>query len=68
VLVARIVVDVDGDGAQLRDFVREGGEGIVVLSVGGRVRDARGSVGLLGEGRDCSTLGGFSGVAHLSRS
>jgi hypothetical protein len=36
VLVARIVVDVDGYGAQLRDFGLEGGEGVVVLP-GGRV-------------------------------
>jgi hypothetical protein len=32
-LVAGIVVDVDGDGAELRDFGLEGGEGVVVLSV-----------------------------------
>jgi hypothetical protein len=30
-LVARIVVDVDGHGAQLRDFGLQGGEGVVVL-------------------------------------
>jgi hypothetical protein len=35
VLVARIVVDVDGHGAQLRDFGLEGGEGVVVLPGGG---------------------------------
>ena len=32
VLVARIVVDVDGDAAQGGDFGGEGGEGVVVLS------------------------------------
>jgi hypothetical protein len=32
VLVARIVVDVDGYAAQGGDFGGEGGEGIVVLS------------------------------------
>ena len=31
VLVARVVVDVDGYGAQLGDFGLEGGEGVVVL-------------------------------------
>ena len=31
-LVARIVVDVDGDAAQGGDFGGEGGEGVVVLS------------------------------------
>jgi hypothetical protein len=36
-LVARIVVDVDGDGAQLRDFGLQGGEGVVVLPGGGGV-------------------------------
>ena len=34
VLVARIVVDVDGDAAQGGDFGGEGGEGVVVLSGG----------------------------------
>lgn len=32
-MVAGIVVDVDGDGAELRDLLLESGEGIVVLSV-----------------------------------
>lgn len=32
-LVARIVVDVDGDAAQGGDFGAEGGEGGVVLSM-----------------------------------
>lgn len=31
-LVAGIVVDVDGDGAELGDFLLERGEGVVVLS------------------------------------
>lgn len=31
-LVARIVVDVDGDGAEGGDFGLQGGEGVVVLS------------------------------------
>ena len=31
-LVARIVVDVDGDGAQGGDFGLERGEGVIVLS------------------------------------
>lgn len=39
-LVAGVVVDVDCDVAELGDFLREGGEGVVVLA--GR---ARGLVG-----------------------
>lgn len=31
-MVAGIVVDVDGDGAELGDFLLEGGEGVVILS------------------------------------
>lgn len=47
VLVARIVVDVDGYGAQLADFGLEGGEGVVVLAGGG--------------GGGVSLVGGFGG-------
>lgn len=35
-MVAGVVVDVDGDGAELGDFLGEGCEGVVVLA-GGRV-------------------------------
>jgi hypothetical protein len=41
VLVARIVVDVDGYAAQRGDLGGERGEGVVVLSVGGRLDGVR---------------------------